>query len=72
MLTHKERILTLDGRMFRRNEAYLDGKLYRVYFERFVPETSVYRGLGKYTDRHACWRLVSASHQKLRAKLSAL
>lgn len=71
-LTYREKIIDLDGRMFRRNEVYNDGLLYRVFFERFVPETSVYHGLGRYTDRHACWRLVSSRHQKLIAKLGAI
>jgi hypothetical protein len=70
MNTYKTVKFDMDGRQYRRTECYdKDGLLFRVYFERFVPETSVRLGLGRYSDRHACWRLVSSRHHKLRNRL---
>ena len=64
---------TLENRAFRRTDCFNEeGNQIASYFERFVPETSVYRGLDKWEDRHACWRMVPASHHKLRAKLGAV
>jgi len=71
MNTYKEKQFTHAGCLYRRTDCYnAEGILFRVYFERLVPETSVARGLGKWSDRHAHWRLVnSVRNQNLYSKL---